>query len=140
MVTLDGPMRNTWALIAAGVPDSSIVVMEMRAATALYHRLMKMGMGWGIHTIWTGEDQHKASNGFQPYLYHSRGLRKPGSTQVDCISLCRFCGDIPRNMRMCLYHLPNLRILGLTQGKRNSRAMLHSLMMWPWLGPKGGIR
>lgn len=122
VVTLDGPMRNTWALLNAGVCGKNIVVMEMRPITALYHRLMKMGMRWDIHTIWTGQDQRRASKGFQTYFYNHKLLARHGINASDIgFFYADFCGDIPRNIRPCIARLPNLRVLGITQGKRKCR-------------------
>ena len=122
VVTLDGYMRNTMALLAAGVPETSIVVLEMLPTTALYHRLLKMAMDWRIHTIWTGNDQRRANKGFQTYLQSDKLLAKYGldAQRIEFL-YADFCGDVPRNMGPCLRNLGSLRVLGLTQGKRNCR-------------------
>lgn len=123
VITLDGYGRNLYALLNAGIPEESIVILEQRPITAVYQQLMKMAMNWKINTIWTGSDQRKHLNGFQGYILNPRRLLKYdiGLEQVQFL-YADFCGDVPKNLMTCLKKLPSLKILGITQGKRNCKS------------------
>lgn len=113
---LDGPGRNLWALVKSHVPTVNGIIFERRSTTAIYHRFMSMILGLKLTTIY-------CPDGFENLILKNQlgtkqGLPKDILKRLTCCYF-DFCGNPPPEMEDCIEKMPNLKILGVTIGKRN---------------------
>jgi hypothetical protein len=110
ILTLDGRLRNVWALCEAGVDATSIIVVERCPVVALYQKLLCMpGTGALISGV------SIVCESIQKFI-----LNRPSTLHISALYL-DFCGNLQPLLTESVQSLaPNLKLLGITQGKRNT--------------------
>lgn len=126
VITLDGRLRTSMALIAAGIPANRIIVIEWKEEVALYQKLLAACTNPSecINVIFSGEHQSKQS-GIQGYilnnLFSKHNLIDPDVLSKTVALYLDFCGDLPANMNTVLKQLPKLQLYGWTRAHRNTK-------------------
>lgn len=135
---LDGTGRNLEALLKIGIPASKIILIDRELLTSLYHRLLSHILGESFITYNTGEFQRHAKDGIENMMSHNL---LPYQEEITCAYFDFDC-DVPTLLVNCILSdkLPNLRLLGITQAKRNVKTLFpeigQKLIRWN----KGKIR
>lgn len=107
--TLDAYLRNTMALIDAGVPVDRIVLCEIDPTVCLYQQLAIRGtIAQGVNVIYT--DVHK---------FLSTQSENLAALYLD------YCGDIPGNLDALLSKCVQLKVLAITRAYRNVNVKHH---------------
>jgi len=134
VLTLNGFFDTVLPLLQHGISDHDIIVPEMDAHTALFHRFAAYAMGardllnekenvslcWiglRVHTIYTALSQG-VSAGFEGIICknHCRRLGLSDVTNDRIVALyADYCGDVHPKLRACIKMLPNLRLLAVTR-------------------------
>ena len=121
VLTLDGNGRNIATLLEKKVcPASNIIVVEMKALTAIYHILLSLITQEQFQTVWTqGKGQRHSRHGIQRMI--NKKLL-PNQDKISAIYLDFDC-DIPKELDISKLpeKFPNLRICAITQTKRRAK-------------------
>lgn len=106
--TLDAYLRNTMALIDAGIPAYSIVVCERNPLVCLYQQLAIRGTcASNVRILYSSSIENE--------------LMKLDSSRMPVAVYLDYCGDIPSYLPNLVHHhlLPNLKVLAVTRAYRN---------------------
>ena len=118
VITLDGRLRNSIALMRAGYPANKIIVIEKQKKVVMYQKII--GAVLGVNVLWS--EKSKPNSGIQSFIteyhFYDTPLYDKDIHNYTIGLYADFCGDIPDIEEMIAY-LPNINILGITQGKRN---------------------
>ena len=119
ILILDGTGRNLEALLKKGIPSSVIVIIDKKLLTSLYHKLLCLRLGESFEAHNTGEFQRFAEDGIEEMI---RQNRVPHQKEITCAYFDFDC-DIPKDLEKYLRSnkFPSLRLLGITQAKRNAK-------------------
>ena len=96
VLILDGPGRNLFALLKAGIPANRIIMIEKNPQTAFYHKLISLCLNDGLTTIYTGK------GGLEEFIV-------AGKFAAESIAFfyADFCGFLPGTFSECLDILIN---------------------------------
>jgi hypothetical protein len=119
--TLDGRLRNSDALVLAGVPKRQVIVIEREPIVALFQKLLAQLPSRNVNVFYSGEYQD-SQDGFQGFFLNNLFPRfLDANVLANTVAVyADFCGDIPSNLQMTLERMPNLQLFGVTQSVRNT--------------------
>lgn len=119
VLILDGTGRNLEALLRVGIPASYIILVDKNGLTSLYHKLLSILLQEPFTCVWTKEYMRRACHGIEGmmekgWIPHQNNIAY-AYFDFDC--------DVPSKLNRLLRSgkLPNLKLYGVTQTKRNSK-------------------